>query len=196
MVPHCRLMLPLVGSKQTEAIWAGRLRSSPVKQHWSNSWCWQSWRWETIVQSCSFHYGPVQTAEGMSSPPCKLFAKGQTFGSDDKTTQREGGDSLEAKGRQFVSQHEPEAPKGQVFNAVLRGCDNQRQCCRIGSVSSKRAGRAAMKLLFIYFFADRQSTLLIVFWINWLVWSWLTSWNENTMKIHLLCELRPAFFAK
>lgn len=60
----------------------------------------------------------------MSSPPCKLFAKGQTFGCDNTTTERGGVDSLDAKGHQFVPQDEPEAPKGQVFITVLGGFDN------------------------------------------------------------------------
>lgn len=150
IVLHCRPNVTIGGQE----VWVlrDRLRSSPVKQHWSISWCWQSRRWETIVQSCSFHYGAVQISEGMSSPPCKLFAKGQTFGGSDNTTSHCGGvDSLDAKGHRFVSQHEPEASKGQVFNTVLGGCDNRRQSCRIGS--SQRAIRCQMtrsKCLFVF----------------------------------------------
>lgn len=48
---------------------------------------------------------------------------------------------MEAKGHQFGSQHEHEAPKGQAFKNVSRGSDNPRYSWRIGTPSSLKSER-------------------------------------------------------
>lgn len=140
-------MSTLVAGEQSpseQKVWGlrGRLRSSPVEKTLicsANSWCWQSWRWETIVQSCSFHYGPVKITDGMSSLRlANCLPRDRRWAA---TTQSGGVDSLEAKGHQFGSQHEHEAPKGQAFKNVTGGSDNPRYSWRIGTLSSPKSER-------------------------------------------------------
>lgn len=60
----CKLQVIEVSLKGTEKVELSqkKLICSP------NSSSRQSWGWETIVQSCGFHYSPVKITEGMSSP--------------------------------------------------------------------------------------------------------------------------------